>query len=311
MSTTTPPPVISEGKQEVSSQDGLIRFTYSDDDEYSDYDSQPDQAPVDDIVHESYSVAGSEPIEIRQRLDAFEREHRKPSKVPTTTQLEQMRNPEPEEYTVNVPPPIEIPDRQEYMNLLLEQQLRDHAQEARKEFKRDTKAAAKGQKEMQKVMNMDPDVIKEKAILCTILNDYRDKYAHRFPHFKWHTHYDARMTYEQLQMEIDQVRMLINGSFSPLVFREGIKKVAEGGQWLSRMFGWGDATAKFPAQVEKSLEKGVYEDDIEQLMIDWRAYFQVAPQWRIALKLFNDFSTSLAESVVPFQRSPIYSDLAD
>jgi hypothetical protein len=174
------------------------------------------------------------------------------------------------------------------------------AEDARNRMYKSNVEVSKAQKQFEKQVDADPAVYEEKVRGCNLLMRYRKDYQIVIDHHFKKNYEPDKLTLPQINAEIGQIKMLLNGRRAPETVETGLIFFGNFVEGFARQAVGTDALNGFAEEVRVMIEgkepkKVKVEDkdadpelkeDIKQFVIEWMEWFLQTPGQRIAGKLF-------------------------
>jgi hypothetical protein len=147
-------------------------------------------------------------------------------------------------------------------------------------------------KRMEEIEEEDPDVVKRKIYFANTLNKYRKAYDGKIE-YKFRSHYDhSKFSLAELEGEFREVETIINSNDIPRVIGEVLLFMADKAEYISKKMNnpYIRLHGEMPDQsfynaVQKSIQDGDWDTDIEQLSMKYAHIFAQPPEIRCLIRL--------------------------
>lgn len=150
-------------------------------------------------------------------------------------------------------------------------------------------ATARAERRMEKLVHQaktaDPNVDPQVAELCRLCNEYKAKYEGKIT-FQFERKYIPSMGSQALQTHLHHIRMVINVTDVPAHMKSVVKSGADFVETVLKAFG-----SKYvnPAHLAESIatatDAGAFDEEFDQLAIEWASWFNMPPLQRLLMKL--------------------------
>lgn len=205
--------------------------------------------------------------------------------VPTAEQFEQQR--------VQATPAVvgPAPTLEELRGATLQQMAQENRARSQSRVKQSMSATAarSAEKEARDALKqVRPDDNTRKAILCNQLNGYRDRFGTKIQ-FQWKKNYDPEsMDEATLSATLTQVQILVNSISVPDILKNSvIGGIVEAVEILSLTQNWLPwlRLGGLKEQYDLQATNGVFDSEIDELVIKYRHLLQKPPEIRLGAKL--------------------------
>ena len=154
----------------------------------------------------------------------------------------------------------------------------------------------KNQARFQKEAEQSENLFNEAVMKANMMNEYKDKYKTKII-FKWKNgDYVAEDGLNFLDAQIQLVQLELNTSFVPSMMKGLIISVTKFCEDMA-------SVAQLPYlrgvtdEVKKASEKGLWNDEIEQLAIIYKSWFAQSPERRLAFKYGGTVANQIGENI--------------
>lgn len=152
----------------------------------------------------------------------------------------------------------------------------------------DPKKTEKAQEDFKKEADNLEQIKMRKIALCTKLNAYRERYEGKI-RFNFLPDYSpVKLKLDYLEATYSQVYTQVNSTLSPELIKTGLLKLGEVLQIAFQLAGATWVTTA-DAQIKTGLENGFFDEEIDQLCIEYSWFFSMRPEKRIAFKFGDIF----------------------
>lgn len=190
-------------------------------------------------------------------------------------------------------------------------------EQAKKAARQPKAATAKAQtsaaKEQKAAYDASEAGEKERIKMCRLLNDYRKTHQQKegFEDFKWKADYSPDLSSAYLKSTLEAVRLILNTKH----VRTGVAQAITGIAWIgSKVAAFYLASVpgspidsricnQFYENVKENVETGFFDDEVDQLAVEWAEWLSRGPYWRTCEKLFN-IGTETIEAATPILSTP-------
>ena len=205
-----------------------------------------------------------------------------------------IENPPVVKQAAKPPPPTPFQQGQAFAEALGNEE----AKRTRQYLDRGFEAEKKAQQDFNKAVGKSNLFYEQNKIKCQKLNDYRFKYGGRdkdFP-FNFHKDYTPDMGNELLDAHLQQVQLILSTGYIPKILKDSVNEIAKVIEKTAFYLGY-PILSGFEKNIRTINATEAWDEEYEQLAIEWKRYFAQPPQIRLGFKIFMTGLHTVQENI--------------